>query len=491
MLRRFFMVRPINPAAARAPGPRGTLLLGNFAAFRRDPIGFLSQATSQHGDIVRLRFGPITAHLVNHPDYVRHVLEERYQNYDKRTRSVSKIRATCGASLLTEEGPLWLRHRRLIQPALLRQAVQRYVPSVTAATTSMLGDWRAAAHAGRPLNIVSEMLRLTMTIAVRVLFGSDVSNDTPAIEGALTEILADTWRRMESAFDPAALSKAFHRRSFKRAVRRIDNVVYRIIDARRRASSQPEDLLAALVAARDAEADDHLTDRELRDATITMLLAGHETTAHALAWAMSLIYRSPSVEERLAEEADRVLQYGLREEDGRDGLDYTARTFAEAIRLYPSIWIMERRVVAADQMGGYAIPAGSMLLISPYVLHRHPRYWPDAEDFDPDRFTPARAAERPRHAYIPFGAGPHQCIGRFLAPLVARYVIAMVVRSFRLAPVSATGPAPVPGITLRQSGGLWMLPSERTAGRIPGGRGLPGERGARASETAAEPGTAS
>jgi cytochrome P450 len=267
-------------------------------------------------------------------------------------------------------------------------------------------------------------------------------------------------------------------------VRRIDNVVYRMIRDRRQ-GGQADDLLSSLLKACDEPGDAGLTDRELRDETITMLLAGHETTAHALAWTFSLLARSrhvaaslreantslgetrprdrpPSAEERLASEARAVLGNRLPEREDLDRLQYTDWAFAEAIRLYPSIWIMERRVVTDDEIGGYAIPAGSTLLISPYVLHRHPRFWPSAECFDPERFSPAQVVERPRHAYIPFGAGPHQCIGRFMAPLVAKLVLAMVARQFTLLPVSAEVSPPLPGITLRHASGLWMIPVERS-----------------------------
>jgi len=452
---------PTTLTRDRAPGPRGGFLLGCLGEFRRDPIGLLARVTCQYGDVVRLRFGPIVAHVVNHPDYIRQVLEERYQNYDKRTRSVSKMRATCGASLLTEDGPTWLRHRRLVQPVLLRQAVEQYVPMVTAATASMLERWQGAARAARPLDVVSEMMRLTLTLASRVLFGSDVSGDAALIERSLAVILQDTWRRVENIVDPAAVSPAFHRKGFLRAVDAIDAVVYRIIENRRRGKGADDNLLAALLGARDQGSSAGLTDRELRDATITMLLAGHETTANALAWTFSLVFRSPEAEQELAREVREILGRRLPKRGDLERLQYAGMTFAEAIRLYPSIWIMERRVVADDELGGYAIPARSMLLISPFVLHRHPRYWDDPERFDPLRFSPRQAAERPKHTYIPFGSGPHQCIGRFMAPMVARLILAMVVQRFRLKPVSAESPLPLPGITLRHIGGLWMTPIER------------------------------
>ncbi len=437
------------------------MLLGSLGEFRRDPIGLLTRATKEYGDVVRLRFGPITAHVVNHPEYVRQVLEERQKNYDKRTHSVSKMRATCGASLLTEDGPVWLRHRRLIQPSMMRQEVERYIPVVTIATTAMLDRWRDAARAARPLDIVNEMLQLTLAIAARVLFGADVSKDTLTIEQSLTEILADTWRRVETVFDLTVVSPFFHRKSFLTSVHRIDEVVYRLIENRRGRKDVADDLLASLLQATDPAEGAGFTDRELRDATITMLLAGHETSAHALVSTLSLIFRSPAVEERLAGEIHDVLQKRLPEREDLDRLEYANMTFAESIRLYPSIWIMERRVVAEDEIGGFSIPAGSMLLISPYVLHRHPAYWKDAERFDPERFSAAQMADRPRHAYIPFGAGPHQCIGRFMAPMVARLIVAMIVQSFKLVPASPEAPVMLPGITLRHAGALWMVPVER------------------------------
>jgi cytochrome P450 len=277
----------------------------------------------------------------------------------------------------------------------------------------------------------------------------------------LAEVLADTWRRVESPLDLTGLSSAFHRPRFVNAVRRIDDVVYRLIESRRRGTSAPHDLLAALLEARDPEAGIGLTDRELRDATITMLLAGHETTATALASTLSLVFRSPAVERRLADELQEVLGDRPPGSEDLDRLEYVDWTFSEAIRLYPSIWIMERRAVADDEIGGYAIPAGSMLLISPYLLHRHPRYWDEPERFEPERFSDARSAARPKHAYIPFGAGPHQCIGRTLAPLIARLIVAMVVRQFKLTPTATEPPILQPGITLRHARALWMVPIER------------------------------
>jgi enediyne biosynthesis protein E7 len=436
----------------RAAGPRGTLIFGNLREFRRDPIGLIRSATAEFGDVVRLRFGPLVAHIVNHPAGVRQVLEERARNYDKRTRSAAKIRATCGDSLLSAEGSDWLRHRRLIQPALARQAVEHYAPTIAQATSETALRWSAAARAAQPVDLVAEMTRLTLSIAGKVLFGSTLAEGALVIERALPVVLQDTWRRIEAVFDPAALWAGFHRREFRRALAEIDRVVYSIIEGRRAAAAREPDLLAALLAARDETGGNGLSDLEVRDAALTMLLAGHETTANALAWTFALVASSPEVEQRLVDQP----------EGPSEGTDYAAQTFAEAIRLYPSIWIMERRAVARDTISGYEIPAGSTVLISPLVLQRHPGFWREPDRFDPERFSVAETASRPQHAYIPFGAGPHQCIGRFMAGLVARTILATLIRRFHLQPVEPALRDPVPGITLRHAGPLWMILSERT-----------------------------
>ncbi|MEX2287415.1 MAG: cytochrome P450 [Planctomycetaceae bacterium] len=438
-----------------APGPRGMFPLGCLAAFRRDPLGFLLQASRNYGDVVRLRFGPVVAHLVNHPDYAAHVLQHHWRNYDKDTRSVAKIRATCGDSLLSTDGELWRRHRRLIQPAFQLQTLDQHVPVVASATAEMLDRWEEPARAGRSVNIVSEMARVTLNIAARILFGSDVSGETDAIERSLTIILNDTWRRVESLFDATAFSSMFHRREFREAVKAIDAVVYRLIESRRRSGTATPDLLSILIRARDDE-NAPLSDRELRDATITLLLAGHETTANALAWAMHLVSEFRNVDGKLRHESRSVLGNRPPVPGDLDRLEYAAMVFSETIRLYPSIWILERRVVVDDEIAGYRIPAGSMLLISPYVLHRNPEFWPEPERFEPERFSRDGVLDRPQNAFLPFGLGPHQCIGRFMAQMVAQVILAMVAQRFRLRRATDAAPAPLPGITLRHANALWM-----------------------------------
>jgi enediyne biosynthesis protein E7 len=442
-------------AKRRAPGPRGTWWWGSLGEFRRDPLELLSRAAA-YGDLVRLRFGPVVAHLANHPDLIRHVLVDAPDNYDKNTRSVAKMRATCGTSLLTADGDVWLRLRRIAQPAFQASELSRFTPAIVETVRDWLDGWEVAAREQKPLDLVAEMMHLTVTIAARMFFGIDVKQEAIDIEQALGAILDDTWRRLESLIDPSAVAPVLHRPRFRAAKRRLESIVSRAADQRRDSSGASRDLLSALLAARDDKTRSALSHHELRSAVITLLLAGHETTANALAWTFYLLMQHPTVCATLQSEIDLVLAGQAPDAANWRSLEYVSRVFAESIRLYPSIWIMERRVVTDDWLAGFRVCAGSTLLISPYVLHRSEQFWPEPERFDPDRFTSTACAERPRLADLPFGAGPHVCIGREMAELVAVIVIAMIAQRFRLGRIDAEPAVPLAGITLRHGQPLWV-----------------------------------
>jgi len=417
----------------RAPGPTGGLIWGSFGEFRRDSIGFLLQSAQNHGDIVRFRFGPITAHLLNRPEYAEHVLSRNAQNYDKNTRSAERIRATCGDSLLFE-GPVWRRHRRLIQPVFQPKNMMEIGPLVDGAMAGMLARWSGFARRNEPVDIVSEMLRLLISAAVKILFGTDV--DAVRIDRALAVILDDTWHRIRAPLDLSMISPRFHRRAFKDAVGEIDGIVFDIIKERRCNGVQADDVLSRLLISHGIEGDEQLSDQELRDAAVTLLLAGHETTANALARTFNLVAQSPG---KNFEQTDPV------------------KLFAEAVRLYPSIWVIERRVISDDRISGYHIPQGSSVLVSPYVLHRNPEFWPDPDRFDPTRFDARPSENRPRHAYIPFGLGPHRCVGLHMANALASRIVANVYERFRLRLMPGQAAGMVPGITLRHESAVRMM----------------------------------
>jgi len=416
-----------------APGPRGGLIWGSLPDFKQDALGFLSKATHDHGDVVRMRFGPVTAHLVNRPEYVEQILSHEASCYDKNTRSVARIQATCGDSLLSANQDAWLRHRKLIQPVFQPRYLETVGDTVDGAMETVLNRWSKISDQGGTIDIVSEMMHLVISISAEILFASSVASDR--IEDALDIILADTWRRLEAPLDPSMISKRFHRRAFKNAVSEIDDIVFNIIQNRRNSGIIKDDLLSRLLAAHEGSSEAQLTDQELRDAAVTLLLAGHETTANALSWAFYSVAKAPEMNF----EASNL-----------------HHVFSETIRLYPSIWIIERRAIKDNEINGYHIPRGSSVLISPYLLHRHPEFWPNAEQFDPTRFDPERIAQRPRHAYIPFGLGPHRCVGLHMATSIATRIMQNVYKRFRLHLMPEQTATIMPSITLRHSGSLRM-----------------------------------
>jgi enediyne biosynthesis protein E7 len=437
-----------------APGPPGHWLLGHIPEFKRDVLGLMMASVQSHGDVVRFRLGPHILHLANHPDHVEHVLQTHSDNYDKRTRSAAFIKAVTGESLLTSNGASWQRQRRMLQPAFHRQHIASFAARMTEATARLLDHWQRFAGTGRPLDVASEMMGLTYTIVGRTLFSTDVGPDANTIERAMQVILPHTFGQLGSVVPIPDWIPTPANRRFREALRAIDGVVYRIIREHRSAHGNEAgggDLLDLLLGARDEATGQGLTDEQLRNETLTFLLAGHETTANALTWTFHLLGRHPEVEEQLRHELAGALGGRTPTIEDLSRLPILKMVIRESMRLYPPIWIIERRVIADDFVGGFHLPAGSAVVISPYALHRHPEFWEDPELFRPERFE-----QRPPPAYIPFGAGPRFCIGSEFALLEAQIILAMIVQAVRLRPVHGHPVEPFPGITLRARYGLLM-----------------------------------
>lgn len=432
-----------------APGPRGDLLLGNLRAFRRDVLGLMMQSAREYGDVVRFRLGPFVVHLLNHPDHVEHVLQSGARNYDKATRSSAKIRAISGDSLLTSNGDVWKRQRRLMQPPFHRQQIAGMTGEMTEFTAAMLQRWQGPLASGEPLDIAAEMMRLTYSIVGRTLMGAEVGGDSSAIEHAMATMLTHTFRSWGNIINLPAFIPTPDNLRFRRALQTVDQVVYRII-AEHRAERGKSNLLSILLQARDEETGAGLSDAELRNETITFLLAGHETTANALAWTFYLLSQNPIAEEQLRAELSTVLGGRVPTIEDLPNLKFTTMVFQEAMRLYPPIWAIERRAIADDVIGGFHIPEGSSVVISPYVLHRNEQLWPEAERFDPTRFN-----AKPR-GYIPFGSGPRFCIGSEFAMMEGRLIVPMVMQACQLELAAGHDVEPEPGITLRPKDGVQM-----------------------------------
>lgn len=437
------------------PGPDGLPLLGVLPGVWKDPLGFFLKAAVDYGPVARLQMGPKDFYLVSGPEEVKYVLQENHHNYRK---GYDQARPLFGDGLLTSDGEEWLRRRRMIQPMFNRTRLSFFSQFMTQATEEMLDRWETLADQGI-IDAAHEMMKLTQTIIVRSMFSSDVGEEAARLGAAFDDTL-EYLNRILFAPHPALaeLPSAATRRN-RRALAYLDAFIYRLIERKRASGEDTGDLLSLLVLARGEDGQPSLTDAQVRDELMTIFLAGHETTANALAWTWYLLGLNPDVEARLVEEIDTVLGGSPPTYDDLEKLRYTPLVLHEAMRLYPPAWMFVRHAIADDELGGYCIPAGEMVMISPYVTHRLPQHWENPEAFDPERFTAERSAGRHKFAYFPFGGGPRLCIGNNFALIEAQLILVRVLQRFRLrlalVPGSRVIPTPIatlqpkPGVPIR------------------------------------------
>jgi cytochrome P450 len=443
--------------AERPPSPPGLPLLGSLLAARRDPLGFLLSLARDYGDITYYRIGIYTGYLVVHPDYIRHILQLNHQNYSKENYDYEMLKPVLGEGLLTSNGDHWLRQRRLIQPAFHQQHIAGLGPIVSRAAAELLEAWDAVAARGEAIDVAADMQRLTLRTIGEALFSIDIRAETDTIGGSFAVLNRETSHRLKTLLVPPLWIPTPRNLVFKRARAELDRVVYDIIANRRRGRAPQDDLLDMLVAAREQGSGEGMTDRQLRDEVMTLLLAGHETTATALTWTWYLLSKHPGAARRLRAELNKVLGGRLPAVDDLSALDYTRRVIQESMRLYPPVWIISRTAIEEDEIGGYTIPAGSVLLLSQYAMHRHPDFWENPEGFDPDRFLPERSQGRHPYAYFPFGGGPRLCIGANLAMLETQLILATLAQHYRLELLPGHPVEPEPLITLRPRHGMKMM----------------------------------
>jgi cytochrome P450 len=442
-----------------APGPRGHYLVGNVPELRDDPLRLFIECGLEFGDVVRLHLGPITAHLVRHPDGVKHVLQDNNKNYGRQTRGFEALRETLGNGLITSEGSFWQRQRRIAQPGFHRQRIAGFAAIMVESATAMVERWAArGASAGQPdrIDLTPELLRVTLRILGLSMFGLDLSDDAEAIGRAVTVVLEATRTSITSILEIPRFIPTPANRRFLEALATIDRVTLGLIAERRAGGASKDDLLSMLLDARDEETGEGMTDRQLRDELVTILGAGHETTSMALSWTAVLLSRHPGVRRKLEAELDVVLAGRAPGFSDIPKLQYTRMVLEEAMRLYPPAWIVGRNAIDDDEIGGYPIPAASLVFVSPWVTHRHPGLWDNPEGFDPERFAPGADEARPRYAYFPFGGGPHLCIGNSFAMMEATLVLATVAQRFHMDLVPGHPVEPEPMITIRPRHGVMV-----------------------------------
>jgi cytochrome P450 len=449
----------------RPPGPRGLPVLGVLPAIRRHPTAVFTDAARRFGDVVYLKIGPRRGYLITNPADIRHVLQDNARNYHK-SPLYDKLRLSLGNGLLTSEDEFWLRQRRIAQPAFHRQRLAALASVMATAAHEAAAEWQTVAASGRPVDIADEMMRVTRTIVLGALLGADLGPFADRVDSAWTLVnqhvgesfwsigLTDRW--------PTA-----RRRRFEAARAVLREAVDHAIAGRRHSPSGSVDLLSMLLAARDEETGEGMTDEQLRVEVMTFLLAGQETTSLALTWTWYVLSQHAVVQRRLEEEVDAVLGERRPEYSDLEKLRFTRMVIEEAMRLYPPAWGFSRQAMADDRLGDFHLPRGWLVFVIPYVLHRLPAFWHNPEAFDPQRFAPEQSAQRPKFVYLPFGAGPRQCIGNHFAMMEAQLVVATLVQRYRLRLVPGHRVEPWPLITLRPRFGMPMYIEQRTRWACP------------------------
>ncbi|OYT71841.1 MAG: cytochrome P450 [Chloracidobacterium sp. CP2_5A] len=425
---------PTSSEKRLAPMPRGQhWLFGSFLPVRNDLLNFYTRAFREMGDIIRFRGLPgLYWHLVLHPSHVEHVLLRNQQNYRKGKVFDGPIGLITGNGLLTSDGDFWRRQRKLMQPSFHRQALAGFAATMTEETEKLLPRWDALAAQGAPFDIAQDMAALTLSIAGLTLFSTPVGEEADAFGRSLRLAFDFVGFKMRPTLPVPLWVPTPANLRFKAARRRLDATVYRIIETRRKQLAPPPDLLSMLMAARDEETGAGMSDEQLRDEIITLLLAGHETTAITLTWAAYILTQEPAVAERLHDEAASVLRGAAPTADDLRRMPYARMVIEETMRLYPPAWGLPREAINDDEIGGYHIPGRTLVALNQFLTHRHPDFWEDPERFDPERFTPERAAARPMFAYFPFGGGQRVCIGSQFALMEAALVLARLAQRYRI-----------------------------------------------------------
>lgn len=459
---------PVKISAERLPhppGPLGKWPQGVLKQFQEQPLQAMMAMFRQYGDAIRFRAAlNFYGYLFFHPDHYQHILQDNNRNYTKMPHpSLSLLRPVVGNGLLTSDGDFWRRQRRLAAPAFHRKRIAAFATTMTAATDTMLQKWHALAKDGRPLDVNEAMMHLTLEIVGKTLFSIDLTREADTVGEAFSVVNEEIARLTSIPFADIGLKIPFlpTTRRINKNTAVLTQIVHGIIQERRQSGLETEDLLGMLMAARDEESGEGMSDQQLHDEVMTIMLAGHETTAVALAWTFYLLSEHPAVRAELEAEVDGVLNGRLPTMDDMPNLPYTTMVLEESMRLYPPAYAIARWGHEEDEVGGYYVPKNAVITTSPYVTHRHPEFWDDPERFDPQRFTPERKAERPRYAYLPFGGGPRICIGNSFAMTEATLLLASIVQRYRLSLVPGTRVELEPLITLRPKGHLMMTLTPR------------------------------
>lgn len=439
------------------PGPQGMPVLGIAPYIKRDPLGYFARVAAEFDGVATLPVGAEKVLLMNSPAAIEHVFQSNWRNY-RKSDFYDKLRPLLGNGIATSEGDFWRRQRQITNPAFHRESLTRMGAIMRDRTREMVDAW-ARRSDGETFDLSVDLTALTLRIVVESLFGTDISEKD---DGTRTDIIAEAVDTMLQVCEQRVwavpdlhntwLSPLYWRH--RKAHAALDEIVYDIIGERRRTGKEHFDLLGMLLAARDAETGEGMNDTQLRDEATTLLVTGHESTANASVWIFYVLSQHPEIERKVLDELATVCGDRTPDDGELRQLTYLRMVIEEVLRLYPPAWTTSRTALEEDNILGYPVDAGTSVMISPYVMHRNPRYWPDPEVFDPERHSPQMKEQRPKFAYIPFGGGPRNCIGANFAMMELQLVVAMVLQRFRLRVAEGETVEREAMVSIRPKGGI-------------------------------------
>ena len=439
-----------RPSRHLPPGPKGIPFFGVLFDYNKDPTGFSFRCAQEFGDITLLPFGPLKVYLLSNPEHISEVFSHQNHCFVKGV-SIQSLKSSLGRGLLTSEGKFWKRQHRLIQPAFHRTRIVEYANIITVATEAVISQWQG----GEVRNIQAEMMKLTLSITAQSLFSTDVSGKAVVIESALEAVLEHFSRQLNTFFLLPEWIPTPSNIQFRRKLHQMDEAIYGII-RQRRATKEPKFDLLTMLLQLENESGVRMSEREIRDEVVTLMMAGHETTALALTWTWVLLAQNPEIEEKLHQEIQTVLQKRSPTIHDINQLEYASWIIKESMRLYPPAWGTSRQVIETIELGGYILEPGDTVFLNQWVMHRNPRFFECADQFKPQRWGNSFEQSLPRGVYFPFGDGPRSCIGKNFAMMEAMLILVAIAQKFRLTLLSDDEIELQPSITLRPKHSVLM-----------------------------------
>ena len=446
------------PDASALPLAQGRPFVGNLPFILNDPLGFFLRLSRSAGPVVRVRLGMAMGELllVTDPAVIAHVLEGNAGNY-RKGRFYQRLRGVFGNNIILADGPDWRRQRHMAAPAFSARHLEAAGWVMTGSAASLVERLDGAARRGEPVDMLREFMDVALNVIIKTLFGVDVGARAEAITAAIEPLLREGERRVWWPLRPPLWVPTPVNRHLRSVLAGFDRMVYELIEERRCSGERREDILDALLHARD-EAGAGLTDKQIRDEIAGFIVSGHETTGTTLAWALEALSRHPAVDTAVRKELDDVL--GPRRPTTADlpQLVYTRATLYETMRLNPAVWTISRQAVADDVVQGIPIRAGTVVMMPPYVVHRTAAHWPNPEGFDPERFRNGEPRGASKFTYFPFGGGPRRCLGAHFSMMEMQIVLATLLQRFRFSLIPGSLPEAMVTLTIRPRDGLWMIP---------------------------------